>query len=166
MRRLPPRSTLFPYTTLFRSIDADRLRLPGLELARLHLAAGPLDLQRVHDLPVVRDPEGDDARPSDPWVRGVEPELGLPDAHRLDDRALRAGGGPRRARPPLGGHLDAALAVLAARCQRQGGEQGGGDGAAYAHGAAEPTALLAAARSWLSSGPSLGGRLMARRQPL
>src|SRR3712207_8071836 len=75
MRRLPPRSTLFPYTTLFRSIDADRLRLPGLELARLHLAAGPLDLQRVHDLPVVRDPEGDDARPSDPWVRGVEPEL-------------------------------------------------------------------------------------------
>src|SRR2546426_8561658 len=30
MIRRPPRSTLFPYTTLFRSRDALRVRLPGL----------------------------------------------------------------------------------------------------------------------------------------
>src|SRR3712207_8387387 len=31
MIRRPPRSTLFPYTTLFRSVLAQRLRLPTVE---------------------------------------------------------------------------------------------------------------------------------------
>src|SRR5690242_21634520 len=44
MIRLPPTSTLFPYTTLFRSEDAPRERTPALEeLAR--------DSTRAADLP-------------------------------------------------------------------------------------------------------------------
>src|SRR5437899_8343996 len=39
MIRLPPRSTLFPYTTLFRSHDDRRQLLPGHRLQRAHLAA-------------------------------------------------------------------------------------------------------------------------------
>src|SRR3712207_7575238 len=34
MIRRPPRSTLFPYTTLFRSLEQLRLRLPGVLRAR------------------------------------------------------------------------------------------------------------------------------------
>src|SRR5688500_19911352 len=36
----PPRSTLFPYTTLFRSDDDDRHRLPALWLAVVELDVG------------------------------------------------------------------------------------------------------------------------------
>src|SRR2546425_9317138 len=46
MIRRPPRSTLFPYTTLFRSLrdDSHRLRVPGNQVAgppRDHLAMLP-----------------------------------------------------------------------------------------------------------------------------
>src|SRR2546427_8755567 len=37
MIRRPPRSTLFPYTTLFRSLDLGELLLHGLGLARRRL---------------------------------------------------------------------------------------------------------------------------------
>src|SRR3712207_8666154 len=40
MIRRPPRSTLFPYTTLFRSVDADPVR--GIELAGVGLGTGAL----------------------------------------------------------------------------------------------------------------------------
>src|SRR5256885_13202378 len=36
MIRRPPRSTLFPYTTLFRSIEAKR-RAVGIGIARIHI---------------------------------------------------------------------------------------------------------------------------------
>src|SRR5690242_21943065 len=38
MIRPPPRSTLFPYTTLFRSVSTERIRLPGSD--------GPQPVQR------------------------------------------------------------------------------------------------------------------------
>src|SRR2546430_16054081 len=43
MIRRPPRSTLFPYTTLFRSIDISRIGWYGGLGGRLRLHAGPLD---------------------------------------------------------------------------------------------------------------------------
>src|SRR2546430_10835091 len=48
MIRRPPRSTLFPYTTLFRSplaADADRERL--VALLREHYAVGQFDLEEL-----------------------------------------------------------------------------------------------------------------------
>src|SRR3712207_9368596 len=61
MIRRPPRSTLFPYTTLFRSV-ADRLgrletELPDRDLAHLDLAhlAGDRHGEPVDDLDVARD---------------------------------------------------------------------------------------------------------------
>src|SRR3712207_7097397 len=45
MKRRPPRSTLFPYTTLFRS-PLPRLRLPALrQVVRGHDATRPLEVQ-------------------------------------------------------------------------------------------------------------------------
>src|SRR2546422_3421580 len=41
MIRRPPRSTLFPYTTLFRSLERLVDRVGGEEPGRLHLAAEP-----------------------------------------------------------------------------------------------------------------------------
>src|SRR5207237_839712 len=42
----PPRSTLFPYTTLFRSLHGDHVR-SGLE-SSLEPALGPLESEEVH----------------------------------------------------------------------------------------------------------------------
>src|SRR3712207_9147563 len=51
MIRRPPRSTLFPYTTLFRSDPVEQLEQEGVDLVRLlHLeevAAAELDVRRV-----------------------------------------------------------------------------------------------------------------------
>src|SRR5277367_6892027 len=55
MIRRPPRSTLFPYTTLFRSLDADPRCAPTADVAR-HDGASPRseehtsELQSHHDL--------------------------------------------------------------------------------------------------------------------
>src|SRR3712207_7991197 len=59
MIRRPPRSTLFPYTTLFRSLLARCLRLAdealagarvkGLELDRVLLVGGPTQMPRVRE---------------------------------------------------------------------------------------------------------------------
>src|SRR3712207_8808066 len=43
MIRRPPRSTLFPYTTLFRSAGGARLRRPAAEVPARHPAGGDLD---------------------------------------------------------------------------------------------------------------------------
>src|SRR5256885_8005888 len=40
MIRRPPRSTLFPYTTLFRSADVERERIVAQKHRRFHLARG------------------------------------------------------------------------------------------------------------------------------
>src|SRR5690242_21434735 len=66
MRRRPPRSTLFPYTTLFRSLeerDADRA------LGRAVAGAQPGD--RHHER-VDRDGCDEDVRPPAELVRGDE----------------------------------------------------------------------------------------------
>src|SRR3989344_2922673 len=62
MTRLPPRSTLFPYTTLFRSLKNDPLHLPlfilrfahlfgcrwlGARAARLEALDAPADIQEL-----------------------------------------------------------------------------------------------------------------------
>src|SRR5262245_62556509 len=52
MVRPPPRSTLFPYTTLFRSMEARRLQEPaavGRRHAQVHGAAVAIDRQRHLD---------------------------------------------------------------------------------------------------------------------
>src|SRR3712207_3732400 len=59
MIRRPPRSTLFPYTTLFRSLLARCLRLAdealagarvkGLDLDRVLLVGGPTQMPRVRE---------------------------------------------------------------------------------------------------------------------
>src|SRR3712207_4325871 len=67
MIRRPPRSTLFPYTTLFRSLGGLALGLQS-PLAHEAVAAGDL--------------EGDDDTVTDREVRGPASDL-LDDAHRL-----------------------------------------------------------------------------------
>src|SRR5207253_11031770 len=62
MIRRPPRSTLFPYTTLFRSVeDVHQRRLPGAVLAeqRVHLAGKEVKVDAV-----VRDDAGEPDRKS------------------------------------------------------------------------------------------------------
>src|SRR5256885_9794326 len=63
MIRRPPRSTLFPYTTLFRSRDAlRRLHRDWMAEAELHLEVGPLQRGAVADaldLEPLGEPVGD-----------------------------------------------------------------------------------------------------------
>src|SRR2546425_5941721 len=87
MIRRPPRSTLFPYTTLFRSV---RLRLRGPGAARPHAHAAAAD--RQHDPPGARA-DRPAAGPGDPLALRVQLEPGRrvsePDAR---PRGARAGG--------------------------------------------------------------------------
>src|SRR2546422_1903746 len=60
MIRRPPRSTLFPYTTLFRSPVRDRLRIPRQPVDRVHeqvLVAEVLDEEVARELRVAVDDE-------------------------------------------------------------------------------------------------------------
>src|SRR5688572_32448028 len=55
MLRRPPRSTLFPYTTLFRSLDGDRRRFGNAlsnELSKHRTSAFKPDRDRLLRLPV------------------------------------------------------------------------------------------------------------------
>src|SRR2546426_10886058 len=47
MIRRPPRSTLFPYTTLFRSVDGDRRPVGGVERAAVLELALPVEFRGV-----------------------------------------------------------------------------------------------------------------------
>src|SRR5690349_22041909 len=59
MLRRPPRSTLFPYTTLFRSLDA--LLHPGAaHHLRQHLEAAGRPLSRGRERPRVRPPRSEE----------------------------------------------------------------------------------------------------------
>src|SRR5690349_22314948 len=49
MLRRPPRSTLFPYTTLFRSLGVDRPRVLGAERERARVQRVLDRLQRARD---------------------------------------------------------------------------------------------------------------------
>src|SRR2546422_7650060 len=82
MIRRPPRSTLFPYTTLFRSVhDPDRLALRSLELAEPREADLRGERQEVGEL--AADPRahgGIAARLRPPVVRqALPPPPALPD---------------------------------------------------------------------------------------
>src|SRR3712207_7594684 len=65
MIRRPPRSTLFPYTTLFRSVDVDEVRRDAeVELGRhgrIEVRAEAVLVQRVRPVGVIgdRDAGGD-----------------------------------------------------------------------------------------------------------
>src|SRR3712207_7104351 len=54
MIRRPPRSTLFPYTTLFRSADERLAEVPGLEIQgpadRTGICSFTLDVAHPHDI--------------------------------------------------------------------------------------------------------------------
>src|SRR2546422_7780417 len=72
MIRRPPRSTLFPYTTLFRSLVGDRLLLEAL-----HLGAELL-LQRLRRLPRHRRrPEPEEVRRSEEHTSELQSRLHL-----------------------------------------------------------------------------------------
>src|SRR3712207_7749566 len=60
MIRRPPRSTLFPYTTLFRSAEAEALaQLPGRHLAPVAGGGGAADLlERLEHAQVARHLRG------------------------------------------------------------------------------------------------------------
>src|SRR3989454_10834047 len=121
MIRRPPRSTLFPYTTLFRSLDGharhvydahDIAVLLGEERHRtrrdgflvFHLTGGDGQVRPDVAVHFLLDP-GEGRGVHGPLVRGVEAQ-----PLRGHDRALLAGAGaaapaPRRvapARPPVG----------------------------------------------------------------
>src|SRR5690349_22883202 len=59
MIRRPPRSTLFPYTTLFRSIPLDTTRLTELRSGGVHIAEDlPFqDFQRLKSMPEIVESE-------------------------------------------------------------------------------------------------------------
>src|SRR3712207_5633210 len=102
MIRRPPRSTLFPYTTLFRSPALQRPRRPrtarvGLRFRRSSLRAQALDARRLRPatrrLPELRDrarPGGTAVLRAEPWG-GALP--GVPHRHRrcLPDAPRDAG---------------------------------------------------------------------------
>src|SRR2546425_11809631 len=55
MIRRPPRSTLFPYTTLFRSHAAAQLVTPPLGLERVGDEGGPEEVPREPDVQLIAD---------------------------------------------------------------------------------------------------------------
>src|SRR2546426_10838145 len=61
MIRRPPRSTLFPYTTLFRSVGDGRVGGPGLQLLADQLVflqeLGEVAAREVAGAPLLHDPE-------------------------------------------------------------------------------------------------------------
>src|SRR3712207_7723547 len=79
MIRRPPRSTLFPYTTLFRSSDP---QAPGLEAAPFQVVSGSSGAASVFDNGM--------ATPAVDWIRdGVLTNLIRPRAWALDRKSTR-----------------------------------------------------------------------------
>src|SRR5690606_42093434 len=59
MRRLPPSSTLFPYTTLFRSrglLQKDMVLYKGEGPIQMFFPSGPI-MVKIEACPIVNDPE-------------------------------------------------------------------------------------------------------------
>src|SRR5437773_9636523 len=71
MLRRPPSSTLFPYTTLFRSGDEPRLEREAVRIERARVRAHPLLVRRL-DVHVVDPVRFDDADRPDLPGREVE----------------------------------------------------------------------------------------------
>src|SRR6266536_6706636 len=95
MIRRPPRSTLFPYTTLFRSLAGLRVAVPGLGMFPEHPQGGPFALADLAaepgDLPV-----------SAPERRAVA-FLGCGQAEQEHVHAAVGRSGAHRPGPPGGG---------------------------------------------------------------
>src|SRR3989449_9741777 len=105
MIRRPPRSTLFPYTTLFRSLEGDRGEMIARRRHRRRLR--PADGRRIVDLVGTRDLPVAAAD-------GVETAAERHDgesAARSPERRARRPGVPR-------------LVVLVHRCERRPAENG------------------------------------------
>src|SRR2546427_4603049 len=66
MIRRPPRSTLFPYTTLFRSVDLDGGEVDVREIAHRQ--------QPVRHQPEGQDPQHDERHAGDPVLRARSEE--------------------------------------------------------------------------------------------
>src|SRR5690348_18466704 len=82
MIRRPPRSTLFPYTTLFRS-RRDLVRRPRVVLDHLDLSARNLLLDRArHEL---------ERRAAEEGRRELDPHVTVPDIDRTDDAEVDEG---------------------------------------------------------------------------
>src|SRR3989475_12738991 len=93
MIRRPPRSTLFPYTTLFRSLQRAQLLLDGLERAPPGLPGDRLRDERVRArLRLREDGEGPARQPAD----GAQGEV----RRGGEEAASRGGRDVRRRRPP------------------------------------------------------------------
>src|SRR2546429_2800993 len=107
MIRRPPRSTLFPYTTLFRSLRAPRLRGPAaLPRRRRRQHRGPADPRRQGR----QGPAGARLRPAartagrPPGAHGPPARLGLVLPPRQRPPAPDAGGRlPQPPPPPIAG---------------------------------------------------------------
>src|SRR3712207_6408907 len=80
MRRRPPRSTLVPYTTLFRSVDADAQGTAAADLARPRLQPGRRGSDDVDRL--AADEDVDAVRLDDVVPVAAGDDLGPPVAHR------------------------------------------------------------------------------------
>src|SRR5688572_4211995 len=92
MIRRPPRSTLFPYTTLFRSADRElRHDSDGGRERLVFLAPGSTLLRRRQDRPRpgggLREAEGHDGR------RGGAPAVAQPELRAMRREAERRNGG-------------------------------------------------------------------------
>src|SRR2546422_10984466 len=102
MIRRPPRSTLFPYTTLFRSHPAEQTDLEAEHRKRVRLDRVPKRRQLADLTPQRRDYEVLEEDPEDPGERQVEDGFGTELRGRADHPGGRpddplAGGGPETA---------------------------------------------------------------------
>src|SRR2546422_3696861 len=103
MIRRPPRSTLFPYTTLFRSLRRGPARMPGEQAAEHGASGGAVAVGREveRDLAHHRGRQAD--RVGRERVNLVEALLHFPPVPEARQRQqLHAEGGEVSRKPPLG----------------------------------------------------------------
>src|SRR5215510_8522728 len=94
MIRRPPRSTLFPYTTLFRSAGGE-LCIAGAHCHWPGAPSSPADLESVHARAAQRDACEDPAR----LDRDSAVQRRLPRSNAVDELCCHEPGGQRAGRP-------------------------------------------------------------------
>src|SRR5256885_15412530 len=85
MIRRPPRSTLFPYTTLFRSAVNEYLRLHGIKIANGTIVDATIinAPSSTKNKSGKRDPEMHQAAKGEQWDFGMKAHLGEDSKHKL-----------------------------------------------------------------------------------